>query len=68
MADRAMGPDRVAKQEGRFKDDPDDPDMEEEKPQAVTVRFSRVSSHPLFYKLKLISYFCPRVTLTELKR
>ena len=60
--------DRVAKQEGRFKDDPDDPDMEEEKPQAVTVRFSRVSSHPLFYKLKLISHFCPRVTLTELKR
>lgn len=35
--------DRIAKQEGKFKDEPDDPDMEEEKPQAVTVRFSRVS-------------------------
>ena len=34
---------KIAKQEGKFKDEPDDPDMEEEKPQAVTVRFSRVS-------------------------
>ena len=35
--------DKTAKAEGRVKDDPDDPDTEEDKqPQAVTVKFSRV--------------------------
>ena len=35
--------DKTARAEGRVKDDPDDPDAEDEKqPQAVTVKFSRV--------------------------
>ena len=35
--------DKTAKAEGRLKDDPDDPGAEDEQPQAVTVKFSRVS-------------------------